>query len=339
MKISFEPLAKIEFVHSYFPDGLVPGLSLRASASTMSLFQTRRYLQRDSGGGIQLLKKSGESAEERFVFFAQVNNPDFFKLTRLPTKKGVVLFASNISKGSSVAAGEWAIFPVRGERFEVNVNELIEGAGFGFATEHAALQKGGAVLLSYYLEDLSGNVVYQSNEFLCNGTIEVDLSGVEDAYYEIVVELAKGARLPATAFVLNSGMANMNPLAVVEWWGGQSEEENFSMTFEEVLSLWRYYVLADETRYRGSFSVSSEKVNGVEVSFQQTLSSKTPSGSEAACFVSDRAIPLRAEPSGNIELEGSEGSVSIPLPYAEPGYVLEERYGKTAVYNNIYVEI
>ena len=359
MVYEFRPLFQVLLSHGYYESGFVEDMLIEPSSSAVRKMGGQNFFFRNKPGGFLVLARihkglDGSSAavsvsgEISLAFYLRVQSDVFYKVTQIPTQKGMVLYANNLKEsGGGLTTGDWQVLPCKSSSWSYDLTTSVREAGFGFGSLLRPLEAGGGILVSSYcLKRPNGEVALESLEAAVLRQIDLDLSGLSEGCYLLEVNLENNQTLPVYRFVYSEAMDWTPTLGMYEWFAQSkpgtsndliSMEQSHELSFEDVQSYWRYHIVPAENRKPGSLNLVCDRVNGVDATFGAGLPAETPAGNNTICFTSNQQIPLRQSPTGEVSLQQGSSADPIPLPYAAPGYVMEKKSDKLKVFSEIYV--
>lgn len=355
----FRVLFQVTFPHAYYGSEVAEDLEIEPSPTALRPMNGQNFLFRSQSGSFLILAQIYQGKDEKstaisvsrdmsLAFYIKVQGDLFFKVTQVPVKKGVALYANNLNeKTEGLMTGDWEVLPYRPSVWSYDLTTAVGEAGFGFTTFLNRLESGGGILVSSYcVKRPTGEVVFMSSGSAVLRKVDLSLSGLTEGCYSLQVTLENGQALPEYLFLYSDVMDWSPTLAMYEWFpqskeGGASDlipmNQSYEVAFEHVQSYWRYYVVPMQGWRPSSMSLFCDQVNGVETSFGTGCATMTPDGRDAVSFTSKLKIPLRESSSGMVEMEQGVGGESSPLPFAAPGYVMEKKAGKLQTISEIYV--
>ena len=352
MTYQFRTLFQVKFPHEYYDSGLVEDLEVVPSDSALKTMSGQNFLFRSELGGFVVLARlhqdtTGESTtisvaeETSLAFYLRPQSETFFQVTQLPTRKGTLLYANNRT------AEDWELLPYKASSWSYDLTSALQQAGFGFSTFLRTLEAGGGIFVeSYCLKDPTGEIVWQSQEGSILRKLDLNCSGLAEGCYSLLITVGSKQTLPEYRFIYSDAI-DWNPtLAMYQWFAQSSSarlnkkiamNQSYQRSFENVQSLWRYYIVPSENKDSASLSLVCDKVNGVDTDFGIGLPAKTPEGRDAVIFTSKKNIPLKQSPTGGVNIRMTHGGELFPLPYASSGYEEYQKLTKSYAISNIYV--
>lgn len=317
-------LSEVDFMHSFFPGGLLPLGQLKFYFSNDIDPAIYHIQEKESGLIIYNSKSNDLSQHNPSIIFMGFTAADFPNYTDIRIKQGYINYYGITSTEKAFTHQD---LPLHKKTFTYPLSEAQKQ---DLKQLTLLLPNGSSLKLPLY-EKLE-EVGYRLDlSYLMSGYYELHLSfkTLPEISYAFIAASLPLSDLPFGAIALPTYYSN-------------STEQTLVLNLQARATYWRYFFPKTKERDWEGYEIKPVKISGDTLTFHKNSTPILLPNSEYAYeFTSDKPIFFEERPSFKVILTTPDFPEGIQLAYAEPNilYLLENNHTDPSYCSNIYVNI